>query len=111
MAALLDLRAALTCTTPAGTSELGLAMNGGDGSLVMGRANEGTPIVLIRGLRFAASRQGRGPDPARQWTCFHDPRTCGRRRRAKLANGLAAVLAPGQLTVAVNTGDDFEHMG
>lgn len=30
---------------------------------------------------------------------------------AKLANGLAAVLPPGQLTVAVNTGDDFEHMG
>lgn len=30
---------------------------------------------------------------------------------AKLANGLAAILPPGQLTVAVNTGDDFEHMG
>jgi LPPG:FO 2-phospho-L-lactate transferase len=30
---------------------------------------------------------------------------------AKLANGLAAVLPPGELTVAVNTGDDFEHMG
>jgi len=30
---------------------------------------------------------------------------------AKLANGLAAILAPGELTVAVNTGDDFEHMG
>lgn len=30
---------------------------------------------------------------------------------AKLAAGLAAVLAPGQLTIAVNTGDDFEHLG
>ncbi|BAV63680.1 2-phospho-L-lactate transferase [Sphingobium cloacae] len=30
---------------------------------------------------------------------------------AKLANGLAAILPPGTLTVAVNTGDDFEHMG
>ncbi|WP_336962669.1 2-phospho-L-lactate transferase [Sphingobium aquiterrae] len=30
---------------------------------------------------------------------------------AKLANGLAAVLPPGTLTVAVNTGDDFEHLG
>ena len=30
---------------------------------------------------------------------------------AKLARGLADVLEPGQLTVAVNTGDDFEHMG
>lgn len=30
---------------------------------------------------------------------------------AKLAAGLAAVLEPGGLTVAVNTGDDFEHLG
>ncbi len=30
---------------------------------------------------------------------------------AKLAAGLAAVMAPGDLTIAVNTGDDFEHLG
>jgi LPPG:FO 2-phospho-L-lactate transferase len=30
---------------------------------------------------------------------------------AKLADGLARVLAPGQLTVVVNTGDDFVHYG
>ncbi len=30
---------------------------------------------------------------------------------AKLAEGLAAILPPGQLTVAVNVGDDFEHLG
>jgi LPPG:FO 2-phospho-L-lactate transferase len=30
---------------------------------------------------------------------------------AKLAEGLAAILPPGTLTVAVNTGDDFEHLG
>lgn len=30
---------------------------------------------------------------------------------ARLANGLARVLKPGQLTVAVNVGDDFEHLG
>lgn len=30
---------------------------------------------------------------------------------AKLAAGLAAVLAPEDLTIAVNTGDDFEHLG
>lgn len=30
---------------------------------------------------------------------------------AKLAVGLAAVLPPEQLTIVVNTGDDFEHMG
>jgi LPPG:FO 2-phospho-L-lactate transferase len=30
---------------------------------------------------------------------------------AKLAHGLAQVLPPGDLTVIVNTGDDFEHFG
>lgn len=30
---------------------------------------------------------------------------------AKLALGLQLVLPPGELTVAVNTGDDFEHLG
>ena len=30
---------------------------------------------------------------------------------SKLANGLATCLAPSELVVAVNTGDDFEHLG
>jgi LPPG:FO 2-phospho-L-lactate transferase len=30
---------------------------------------------------------------------------------ARLANGLAAILPPGELTVGVNVGDDFEHLG
>ena len=30
---------------------------------------------------------------------------------AKLAHGLARILSPEQLTVAVNTGDDFRHLG
>ena len=30
---------------------------------------------------------------------------------ARLANGLAVILPPEQLLIAVNTGDDFEHMG
>jgi len=30
---------------------------------------------------------------------------------AKLAEGLAAILPPDELTVAVNVGDDFEHLG
>lgn len=30
---------------------------------------------------------------------------------AKLCAGLAGVLPPGRLTIAVNTGDDFEHLG
>jgi LPPG:FO 2-phospho-L-lactate transferase len=30
---------------------------------------------------------------------------------AKLVDGLAQILAPGELTVIVNTGDDFDHLG
>ncbi len=36
---------------------------------------------------------------------------CGGIGGAKLALGLYRVLAPGQLIVVVNTGDDFEHLG
>lgn len=36
---------------------------------------------------------------------------CGGVGGAKLALGLASVLGPGQLTLAVNTGDDFEFLG
>ncbi|MEP5514698.1 MAG: 2-phospho-L-lactate transferase [Bauldia litoralis] len=36
---------------------------------------------------------------------------CGGVGGAKLAPGLYRVLAPEQLTVVVNTGDDFEHLG
>lgn len=36
---------------------------------------------------------------------------CGGIGGAKLALGLARALAPGELTVLVNTGDDFEHLG
>jgi LPPG:FO 2-phospho-L-lactate transferase len=36
---------------------------------------------------------------------------CGGVGGAKLAAGLAQVLAPAQLTIVVNVGDDFEHLG
>ena len=36
---------------------------------------------------------------------------CGGIGGAKLALGLARVLPPGDLTIAVNTADDFEHLG
>ena len=36
---------------------------------------------------------------------------CGGVGGAKLAQGLALALAPGDLTVIVNTGDDFRHLG
>lgn len=36
---------------------------------------------------------------------------CGGVGGAKLAFGLSRILAPDQLTIVVNTGDDFEHLG
>lgn len=36
---------------------------------------------------------------------------CGGVGGAKLALGLAKILAPDRLTIVVNTGDDFEHVG
>src|SRR3954447_18701199 len=36
---------------------------------------------------------------------------CGGVGGAKLAYGLAQILNPQELTLIVNTGDDFEHMG
>src|SRR5438445_73384 len=36
---------------------------------------------------------------------------CGGVGGAKLAFGLTRVLAPDDLTIVVNTGDDFEHLG
>lgn len=36
---------------------------------------------------------------------------CGGVGGAKLAHGLALALPPGELTVIVNTGDDFQHLG
>jgi LPPG:FO 2-phospho-L-lactate transferase len=36
---------------------------------------------------------------------------CGGVGGAKLALGLDRILSPGALTVAINTGDDFEHLG
>jgi LPPG:FO 2-phospho-L-lactate transferase len=36
---------------------------------------------------------------------------CGGVGGAKLAHGLATALAPGELCVVVNTGDDFRHLG
>jgi len=36
---------------------------------------------------------------------------CGGVGGAKLALGLTKILTPEQLTIVVNTGDDFEHLG
>ncbi|HEY9213542.1 MAG TPA: 2-phospho-L-lactate transferase CofD family protein, partial [Ancylobacter sp.] len=36
---------------------------------------------------------------------------CGGIGGAKLALGLSRTLAPSRLTIAINTGDDFEHLG
>jgi len=42
---------------------------------------------------------------------FHIVALAGGVGGAKLAHGLAQVLPPEQLTIIVNTGDDFEHLG
>jgi len=52
------------------------------------------------------SRQDRTDAPAGSYVAL-----CGGVGGAKLAYGLSRVLAPGQLTIVVNTGDDFEHLG
>ena len=36
---------------------------------------------------------------------------CGGVGGAKLALGLANIVPPGKLTIIVNTGDDFDHLG
>lgn len=46
-----------------------------------------------------------------QADCGHVLALSGGVGGAKLAAGLAAILPPDRLTIAVNTGDDFEHLG
>ena len=88
-------------------------------SVLMGQADEGHPVVLISGLPpgddivpGARARSGRRrrtcSDDGERTTCW---RFAGGIGGAKLALGLARVLPPGALTIAVNTGDDFEHLG
>ena len=36
---------------------------------------------------------------------------CGGVGGAKLAHGLSLALAPDELSIIVNTGDDFKHLG
>ena len=88
----------------------------------MGAGAEGRPVVLARGLppawreRLGAgggSRCGRCPKTcsSRRARCTHIVALCGGVGGAKLADGLQQLLAPGALSVIVNTGDDFEHRG
>ena len=62
-----------------------------------------TPASLIGDARSQRSRAIR--------IAGHDPRAGRRCRWCRLALGLSEVLAPEELIVAVNTGDDFEHLG
>ena len=87
--------------------------------LAMGEGAEGTPAALVRGAGHwvtAGGRAGRGQRAARGWKGYvpvtgHILALSGGVGGAKLTAGLAAVLPPEQLTIAVNTGDDFEHLG
>ena len=85
-------------------------------SLVMGQADEGVPVVLVRGLTWSLP-------PAPAATLLRPPAEdsfplmelivalSGGVGGAKLALGLSRMLPPGDLTVIANTGDDFEHLG
>ena len=85
--------------------------------LVLGEAAEGTPAVLVRGFACHARRQSRldtHPPARRGPVPLSVPRVValsGGVGGAKLALGLYRVLPPDTLTVIVNTGDDFEHLG
>ena len=50
----------------------------------------------------------RAPDNISQSTVVA---LCGGIGGAKLALGLYRILAPHRLTIVINTGDDFEHLG
>lgn len=52
-----------------------------------------------------------GSDPAKTQKKPKILALCGGIGGAKLALGLYRILGPGELTVAVNTGDDFSHLG
>ena len=90
--------------------------------LVMGEGAEGRPAALVRGLDWSApdrpatalvrpkaricfdERRGSGPSPQ---LC----RAVRRRRRRQAGARTDACAAAKRLTVVVNTGDDFEHLG
>ncbi len=94
------------------------------GSLLMGQAGEGVPAVLIRGFQLDAPERPASAlirDRERRFVsmsgtasdAFGQGRVvalCGGVGGAKLALGLQRVLGS-DLTLIVNTGDDFEHHG
>ena len=94
-------------------------------SLIMGQADEAQPVVLVRGLvldgcgharRIADPPAGRGFVPVNGSTTATPTRSLvvalsGGIGGAKLVLGLSRVMAPADLVVVANTGDDFEHLG
>ena len=84
--------------------------------LLMGQADEARPVfwygaLAIEGAtptrRCAHSPAGAGSFPV----SGHVVALCGGVGGAKLAHGLALALPPEELTIVVNTGDDFRHLG
>ena len=86
-------------------------------SLVMGQADEATPVVLIRGLRWSAPestaasiirlRKRGSVSMSRDLVVALSGGIGG----AKLALGLSRIVKPEDLIVVANVGDDFEHLG
>ena len=86
-------------------------------SLLMGQADEGRPVVLVRGLAWSAfalpGREPCAPGGGRPLPMTRDLvlALSGGIGGAKLALGLAGTLPAQDLLVVANTGDDFEHLG
>ncbi len=85
-------------------------------SVLMGQGNEARPVILVRGLAIAGApptrRGSHSPAPAGSFPMTgHVVALCGGVGGAKLAHGLGMALAPDELSIIVNTGDDFQHLG
>ena len=87
------------------------------GSLLMGQADEATPAVLIRGLRWsapestAASIVRSSNEDSVSMSRGLVVALSGGIGGAKLALGLSRILQADDLVVVANVGDDFEHLG
>ena len=87
-------------------------------SLLMGQADEASPVVLVRGLRWSAPEidSGQRRSSPQMRICFDEfgilwSRSPAASVGAKLALGLSRIVKADNLLVVANVGDDFEHLG
>ena len=93
-------------------------------SLLMGQASEARPVILVRGVNSLRATPSSSRTPLAARSRAHSPAAsgpvpmtghvvalCGGVGGAKLAHGLSLALPPENLSIIVNTGDDFQHLG